>query len=174
MVVNQGKYAVSNSLLAGYIKPYITAEQLVCMWYNSLTLLSIELNVHSLGGGVLVLIPGETDKLEIVNAISQEDAESVFKEIDNCIKEKGLQAAYQLGDELVLSKIYKLSDQQIQQIRDSAIDAQILEAAERPKKYKEEVSYCSPLLNLIKYVPVVVRVYQLVKERFHSQRFFGC
>ena len=119
LVVNQGKYAVSNSLLAGYIKPYITAEQLVCMWYNSLTLLSIELNVHSLGGGVLVLIPGETDKLEIVNAISQEDAESVFKEIDNCIKEKGLQAAYQLGDELVLSKIYNFSDQQIQQIRDS-------------------------------------------------------
>ena len=119
LVVNQGKYAVSNSLLAGYIKPYITAEQLVCMWYNSLTLLSIELNVHSLGGGVLVLIPGETDKLEIVNTISQKDAQSVFKEIDNCIKEKGLQAAYQLGDELVLSKIYKLSDQQIQQIRDS-------------------------------------------------------
>ena len=57
----------------------------------------------------MVLIPGETDKLEIVNAISQEEAESVFKEIDNCIKEKGLQAAYQLGDELVLSKIYKLS-----------------------------------------------------------------
>lgn len=119
LVINKGKYAVSNSLLAGYIKSDVTAEQLVCMWYNSLTLLSIELNVHSLGGGVLVLIPGETDKLEIVNAISQEEAVSIFKEIDRCIKEKGLQAAYQLGDELVLSKIYKLSDQQIQQIRAS-------------------------------------------------------
>lgn len=119
LVVNEGKYAVSNSLLAGYIKSDITAEQLVCMWYNSLTLLSIELNVHSLGGGVLVLIPGETDKLEIVNTIPKERAKSVFKEIDSCIKEKGLQAAYKLGDELVLSKIYKLSDWQIQQIRDS-------------------------------------------------------
>lgn len=119
LVINEGKYAVSNSLLAGYIKSDITAEQLVCMWYNSLTLLSIELNVHSLGGGVLVFIPGETDKLEVVKAIPQKEAVRAFKEIDNCIKEKGLQAAYQLGDELVLSKIHKFSDHQIQQIRDS-------------------------------------------------------
>lgn len=119
LVVNEGKYAVSNSLLAGYIKSDITAEQLVCMWYNSLTLLSIELNVHSLGGGVFVLIPGEVDKLEIVNTIPQEEAVHVFKELDRCIKDNGLQAAYQLGDKLVLSKIYKLSDYQIQQIRDS-------------------------------------------------------
>ena len=67
----------------------------MCMWYNSLTLLSIELNVHSLGGGVLVLIPGETDRIEVVNAISQEEAGSVFRELDDCIKERGLQAAYQ-------------------------------------------------------------------------------
>lgn len=119
LVKNEGKYAVSNSLLAGYIKADITAEQLVCMWYNSLTLLSIELNVHSLGGGVLVLIPGETDKLEVVKVISQKEAVCAFKEIDSCIKEKGVQAAYQLGDELILSKILKFSDHQIQQIRDA-------------------------------------------------------
>ena len=119
LVVNDGKYVVSNSLLAGHIKSDITAEQLVCMWYNSLTLLSIELNVHSLGGGVLVLIPGETDRIEVVNAISQEEAGSVFKELDDCIKERGLQAAYQLGDELVLSKIYQLSTEEIQQIRNA-------------------------------------------------------
>ena len=119
LVVNRGKYAVSNSLLAGYIKSNISAEQLVCMWYNSLTLLSIELNIHSLGGGVLVMIPGETDKLEIVNAIPEKDVTSVFEKIDNCIKTKGLQAAYELGDELVLSKIYNLSDKQIQLIKDA-------------------------------------------------------
>lgn len=119
LIVNKGKYAVSNSLLAGHIKSDITAEQLVCMWYNSLTLLSIELNVHSLGGGVLVLIPGETDKLEIVNVIPQKEAEDIFMKIDNCIKDQGLQAAYQLGDELVLSKFYNISDEKIQQIRKS-------------------------------------------------------
>ena len=119
LVVNKGKYAVSNSLLAGYIKSSISAEQLTCMWYNSLTLLSIELNIHSLGGGVLVMIPGETDKLEIVNTIPPENVASIFEKIDNCIKTKGLQAAYELGDELVLSKIYKLSDEQIQQIKNA-------------------------------------------------------
>jgi len=121
LVVNNGNYAVSNSLLAGYVQSSISPEQLVCMWYNSLTLLSIELNVHSLGGGVLVLIPGETDKLEIANIVSQEDAKIIFKELDVCIREKGLQAAYHLGDELVLSKLYNLSGEQIQQIRNSVL-----------------------------------------------------
>lgn len=119
LIVNEGRYAVSNSLLAGYIKNDLTPEQIVCMWYNSLTLLSIELNIHSLGGGVLVLIPGETDKIETIKEVSTLDAERIFMELDTCIKNDGLQAAYQLGDELVLSKIYGMSDQQIQQIRDS-------------------------------------------------------
>lgn len=84
------------------------------MWYNSLTLLSIELNIHSLGGGVLVLIPGETDKLEIVKAIPETDVDRVFNQIDECIKTKGVQAAYDLGDKLVLEEILGLFKEQIQ------------------------------------------------------------
>lgn len=117
LIVNDGKYAVSNSLLAGRISSSISPQNIVCMWYNSLTLLSIELNIHSLGGGVLVLIPGETDKLEIVKAIPETDIERVFKQIDECIKTKGVQAAYDLGDKLVLEEILGLSKEQIQQIQ---------------------------------------------------------
>ena len=87
------------------------------MWYNSLTLLSIELNVHSLGGGVLVLIPGETDKLETANITTDQDVTEIFSKIDECIKTKGIQAAYELGDELVLKNIIGLSDPQIHLIR---------------------------------------------------------
>ena len=90
------------------------------MWYNSLTLLSIEQNVHSLGGGVLVFIPGETDKLEVAKAVSPEEAGKIFKEIDHCILSHGVQAAYELGDQFVLSRCLGFSDGQIQQIRDAA------------------------------------------------------
>lgn len=117
LILNEGKYAVSNSLLAGRITSNIPPKNIVCLWYNSLTLLSIELNVHSLGGGVLVLIPGETDKLEITNNIPEESIDSIFERIDNCIKNQGVQAAYELGDKLVLKEILGLSELQIEQIR---------------------------------------------------------
>lgn len=119
LVVNEGRYAVSNSLLAGRVKAGLTPEQLVCMWYNSLTLLSIELNVHSLGGGVLILIPGETDRLEVVNAVTPEQAGEIFPQLDRCIREWGAEAAYRLGDALVLSKLCGLSEEEIRQIRDA-------------------------------------------------------
>ena len=117
LIVNEGKYAVSNSLLAGRISSFTSSKNIVCMWYNSLTLLSIELNVHSLGGGVLVLIPGETDKLEIINAIPESHIDCVFEQIDECIKTQGVQAAYDLGDKLVLEEILGLSKEQIHQIQ---------------------------------------------------------
>lgn len=117
LIVNNGRYAVSNSLLAGRISSSISPKNIVCMWYNSLTLLSIELNIHSLGGGVLVLIPGETDKLDVVQSIPEAQIETVFKQIDECIKSKGVQAAYDLGDKLVLKEIVGLPEEQIQQIQ---------------------------------------------------------
>ena len=119
LVLNRGKYAVSNSLLAGYLRPGVAPEQVVCMWYNSLTLLSIEQNVHSLGGGVLVLIPGETDRLEVIKAPPAEEAKKFFREIDKCILSNGVQAAYELGDQFILSQFFGFSDEQIQQIRDA-------------------------------------------------------
>ena len=65
MMMNDAGYYISNSLLGGFSSGS-SARELICRWYNSLTLLSIETNIHSLGGGTLVLIPGETDKLEII------------------------------------------------------------------------------------------------------------
>ncbi len=121
LVANMGGYAVSNSLLEGTLSGACSAEAFVCSWYNSLTLLSIELNVHSLGGGVLVLIPGETDRIEMVTPAIQDRIDRVFGEIDRCIKLKGVKAAYTLGDELVLKGMLGMTDDQLREIRE-AID----------------------------------------------------
>lgn len=119
LVINNGGYAATNSFLTGSILSHISSKNIICMWYNSLTLLSIELNIHSLGGGVLVLIPGETDKLEIISPLSELYVEKIFKQIDECIKVKGVQAAYELGDKIVLKELLGLPEEQIQQIQNA-------------------------------------------------------
>ena len=116
LVINKGQYVVSNSLLCGYLKD-TTKKQLLCRWYNSLTLLSLELNVHSLGGGSFVIIPGEADRLEIVGDIPQKKIPTIYSQLNATVKKLGTEAAYMLGDRLVLQEIFGLSDNDLKVIR---------------------------------------------------------
>ncbi len=120
LVINSGGYAVSNSLLCGTLKG-ITAKELVARWYNSLTLLSIELSAHSLGGGSFVIIPGEADQLKIVRPLPEANVDDISSSINKCICDRSISEAYKLGDELVLQNILGLTQLQIFQIR-SAIE----------------------------------------------------
>jgi adenine-specific DNA methylase len=133
MAVNSGKYVVSNSLLCGYLKD-ISARQLLCRWYNSLTLLSLELNVHSLGGGSFVIIPGEADRLETVKNIPQDKVANIFSELNKTVKKFGVEAAYILGDKLVLQEIFAMSDSDINIIREAI---QTLRGWRNPIKRRE-------------------------------------
>lgn len=64
LAVNQKGCVASNSLLCGFLRDK-TADPfaILARWYMPLTLLSIEIEVHSLGGGLLILIPGEAEKI---------------------------------------------------------------------------------------------------------------
>jgi hypothetical protein len=116
LVVNKGNYAVSNCLLCGRLRN-VAPEQFVCRWYNSLTLLSIELNVHSLGGGSFVIIPGEADRLEIAAPIPKNQIPKIYSQLDETLKESGTEAAYLLGDKLVLQDVFNLSDKDVSILR---------------------------------------------------------
>jgi phospholipid N-methyltransferase len=151
LVVNKGKYAVSNSLLCGtllneavpklqfleqqpiktaVLQPVgrktaracskitdlgtgsnITSEEFVCRWYNSLTLLSLEINVHSLGGGSFVIIPGEADSLDIINTIPKKQITQIYKKFDESLKTHGVEETYKLGDIIVLKEIMNITDE---------------------------------------------------------------
>lgn len=121
MIANSKGYIVSNSLLCGTINSSktTTARQLICRWYNSLTLLLIELYIHSLGGGTLVLIPGEMDKMEIMSDFPESKINDVFTAFNECMLSKGVPETYFLGDELVLKQIYNFTDDEITEIRSS-------------------------------------------------------
>lgn len=121
LIANDGRYVVSNSLLGGTIKDKrkTTSKELICRWYNSLTLLMIELYIHSLGGGTLVLIPGEMDKMELLCNFPSEKIESVFSVLNESMINRGTIATYEVGDDLVLKNIYNFTDSEISSIRNS-------------------------------------------------------
>ena len=104
MYLNEGKYIASNSLLCGFLRDKkLNLNNLAASWYNTLTLLSVELKVHSLGGGVLVFIPGETDAIEVIDPITLGNVEKRFySELNEALKDGRLEDAYSLGDKYVL------------------------------------------------------------------------
>lgn len=77
LLLNDAGLAASNSLLCGYLRPGADAAAIAAAWYTPLTLLSIELAVHSLGGGVLILVPNEADAVRLAHGVSAEHLPAV-------------------------------------------------------------------------------------------------
>lgn len=114
-LINDAGLVVSNSLLGGYLAPGIDARDFCGSWYNSLTLLFCEQQIHSLGGGVMVLIPGEVSnvRLPFVSGISEE----VLNVISKCLREGDIDSAYRAGDKLILMDLLGLTLQDVEEIR---------------------------------------------------------
>ena len=93
---NDGHLTASNSLLCGIVHAQVRARDFISAWYTSLTLLSIELNVHSLGGGVLVFVPREAGRIRIVHPSHTDDIDLSL--VDQQLRTKDLQSAYEIGD----------------------------------------------------------------------------
>ena len=116
LMLNNGEFYITNSLLSGFAVKN-NCKELICRWYNSLTLLSIETKIHSLGGGTLVFIPGETDKLEIISDFPDEQTEIIYEKIAGFAKNHSTEEIYKYGDTIVLKEIYGISDEEIIEIR---------------------------------------------------------
>lgn len=64
LLVNDAQVFASNSLLCGYSLGD-SGEAIAARWYTSLTLLQCELEVHALGGGVMVMVPREAGNVRL-------------------------------------------------------------------------------------------------------------
>ena len=113
LLVNDGLFAVSNSMLAGYLRTG-SAEQVAAAWYTSLTLLQVELAVHSLGGGVLVMVPREAGSIRIPGAAST----GSLSAIDADLRSGAFEGAYERGDTSTLHEICGLSSDDIESVRE--------------------------------------------------------
>ena len=114
LVANDAALVASNSILCGFLRGGHATEQLMAAWYTSLTLLYCELRVHSLGGGVLVVIPGEVANVRI--------PEPSFLPVDHMADVDrallGEENPYPIGDGPVLMESMGLSAQEVSSIRE--------------------------------------------------------
>lgn len=114
LLINDARYYASNSLLCGF-SDGLTGAEIVTRWYTSLTLLQCELEVHALGGGVMVLIPGEAGNIRLPrHVIAQGDH---LGRLDCQLKRGETAEAYQSGDSRVLTDQLGFSEADIQLIR---------------------------------------------------------
>lgn len=113
---NDGEFVASNSLLVGFIRPGHTTEQFLAAWYTSLTLLSCELNIHSLGGGVLLLIPGEVAAMRVptLGCLPTQHLEDV----DKALLQSKRSSLYEIGDAPILRNTMCLTASEVDLIRE--------------------------------------------------------
>lgn len=114
LMVNDAGCVASNSLLCGYLAKDSDPALIAASWYTSLTLLECELRVHSLGGGVMVMIPGEASEVRI--AMASTSGHLVL--VDEALKRGDIRGAYELGDEAVLRAELALSEREVELVRE--------------------------------------------------------
>lgn len=107
LMINDAEFVASNSLLCGYMRDEHATTTFAASWYTSLTALQCELQVHSLGGGVLVLVPRETGNVRIPWAGSVPSGH--LERLGHFLSRDRLEDAYSLGDQTILNGICRLS-----------------------------------------------------------------
>jgi len=117
MLVNDVGLVSSNSLLGGNLSAGFNKGDFVASWYTSLTLLDCEMKVHSLGGGVMILIPGEVDNICVPYVPNVDSA--ALEAIDSALRSGDVDAAYRVGDEFVLRRKLGLRQRDVDEIRDA-------------------------------------------------------
>ncbi|WP_169798434.1 N-6 DNA methylase [Piscicoccus intestinalis] len=101
LMVNDGEYVATNSLLCGYLQQG-DADSFAASWYTSLTLLNAELEVHSLGGGVLVLVPNEAGNVRVPKPRTV--PKKLLPTVAKALRAGDLRGAYAAGDEALARK----------------------------------------------------------------------
>ena len=114
LLLNDGEHLASNSLLCGY-RQNITSEVFATSWYSSLTRLQCELEVHALGGGVLVMVPREAGNVRLPANVVAEPAH--MKHLDTALRSGQVDAAYEIGDSAILRQQLQLTEDNVQMIR---------------------------------------------------------
>ncbi|MCI9890163.1 N-6 DNA methylase [Micrococcales bacterium 31B] len=99
LYLNDAGWYGSNSVLCGYIRADEDPVSVVGSWYTPLTLLSTELQIHSLGGGVMIAVPREADSVRILDRDSTLPVDS--EALDAALRSRDSNAAYELGAESI-------------------------------------------------------------------------
>ncbi len=114
LLINDDECFASNSLLCGYTHS-ISNNEIAARWYTSLTLLQCELEVHALGGGVMVMVPREAGNIRLPKQI-RVDGEHL-RQVDQLLRIGRTTAAYQSGDRAVLIEQLGFTEHEVDLVR---------------------------------------------------------
>ncbi len=107
LVLNQAHAVAPNTLLCVRLRPRtgFVAETLAATWWTSLTALSVEIEGHSLGAGLLKLEPGEATKVLLATPPFLRDrlaATRLVRDLDQLVRDRQFERALDLGDREIL------------------------------------------------------------------------
>lgn len=103
LYLNDAGWVASNSVLCGNLRPGVSALRLLASWYTPLTLLTSELQIHSLGGGVMIAVPREADSVLILN--EESSGELKYSDLDEALRSNDVWAAYRIGESSIVNLV---------------------------------------------------------------------
>ena len=103
LIENDSGWYATNSALCGFLARNERPADVIASWYNPLTLLSAELQIHSLGGGVMIAVPNEANSIQLLDTNST--LEFNFGDLDRALKSQDITAAYNVGADSIRALI---------------------------------------------------------------------
>ena len=120
LVANDAGAVAPNTLHVVRFKPgtAVPAKTLAAFWQTSLTSLSVELEGHALGGGMLKLEPGEARRVLV--ATPEGGFGELETKLDTLLRQGKVDEAQTLADRVLLQDSLGLSERECELLKESA------------------------------------------------------
>jgi len=123
LVANDARVVAPNSLHILRLPPHtpVTSDVLAALWQTSLTRLSVEIEGHALGGGMLKLEPTEAENISVAWTQDGNDRlADLVEELDTLIRSGDETAAQARADKVILRDSIGLSRNECRLLRTAA------------------------------------------------------
>jgi hypothetical protein len=120
LLLNDAGAVASNSFLCGYARPGVVPAVFAASWYTSLTLLETEMQVHALGGGVLVFVPREASRIRVIRSLPSVDLHHL-ELVGEAIQSGSIDEAFHLGDGALVRGGLGLTDHHLELVREGIL-----------------------------------------------------
>lgn len=111
LIINEANAYTTDTMHRVFLKPETEIKAFTASYYNSLSLAFSEVCGRSHGGGVLELMPNETERILLPYHIENAD---LLTQIDTLIRDKtDIEEVLNITNEIILKQHYGLTDQEI-------------------------------------------------------------
>ena len=123
LVANDARVVAPNTLHILRLHPdcCVTSDGVAALWQTSLARLSVEIEGHALGGGMLKLEPGEAGRVVLPSVTRSDTLEALATELDQIARSRGDEACSHHADHYLLRRAFGLSAAEVRLLRESAL-----------------------------------------------------